>query len=354
VRIHFTAADLARTRLAGEPSRLAIAAFSLMSLPFAPGPAEVDLWRRAVRVGLAGRRPSSPGCGTGGDGRWGTSLLRELAGPGGPVPRLLRPAVGAGGIEEELDRMAATPRAALAKDLAYVARQRPMPRWSRALAVGELRAMDLLAAEVRAYYAVAVKPYWRVLHRALAADRAARARQLCDGGVEAVLCTLSPRLRWRSPVLEAGGPGGPDYDLGGRGLLLAPGPFVTYVPCDPAEGQPTLYYEAGQYPVPEGTAPPALLIGPDGPPEGLAALLGHGRAAVLQAVAEGASTSQLARRAGLSAASASEHATVLRRAGLLVTRRDGRFSHHTLTALGTELLLHVAVESAGSRAPSRS
>ncbi|MGW0577145.1 helix-turn-helix domain-containing protein [Streptomyces sp. NPDC002920] len=59
-------------------------------------------------------------------------------------------------------------------------------------------------------------------------------------------------------------------------------------------------------------------------------------------IAEGASTSQLARRVGLSIASASEHATVLRRAGLVTTHRTGRTRHHSLTPLGAELLLHAA------------
>ncbi|GAA2605350.1 helix-turn-helix domain-containing protein [Streptomyces axinellae] len=65
---------------------------------------------------------------------------------------------------------------------------------------------------------------------------------------------------------------------------------------------------------------------------------------MLEVIADGVTTGQLARRVGLSPASASEHTTVLRKAGLVATRRSGRTAHHSLTALGSELLF-------GSAAP---
>ena len=73
----------------------------------------------------------------------------------------------------------------------------------------------------------------------------------------------------------------------------------------------------------------------------LADLLDRTRADVLvalAALAEGASTTQLARRTGISAASASEHARVLRRSGLVESRRSGKSTLHTLTPLGRRLL----------------
>jgi DNA-binding transcriptional ArsR family regulator len=68
------------------------------------------------------------------------------------------------------------------------------------------------------------------------------------------------------------------------------------------------------------------------------ALLGRTRAAMLEAVGEGGTTIQLARRAGTWVPSASQHAQVLRQAGLLVTRRVGKSVHHSLTTLGAALL----------------
>ncbi|WP_197352750.1 hypothetical protein [Streptomyces bathyalis] len=55
-------------------------------------------------------------------------------------------------------------------------------------------------------------------------------------------------------------------------------------------------------------------------------------------IADGVSTGEPARRAGVSNASASEHATVLRNVGLVHTERAGRSSRHSLTLLGAELL----------------
>ncbi|MGW6529449.1 winged helix-turn-helix domain-containing protein [Streptomyces venezuelae] len=51
-------------------------------------------------------------------------------------------------------------------------------------------------------------------------------------------------------------------------------------------------------------------------------LLGRTRAAVLEEVADGCSTTDLARRVRLSASSASQHATVLRKVDLITTGRD--------------------------------
>jgi DNA-binding transcriptional ArsR family regulator len=70
----------------------------------------------------------------------------------------------------------------------------------------------------------------------------------------------------------------------------------------------------------------------------LGALVGRNRAAVMSSIVGGCSTTDIARRAGISLAAASQHATVLRDAGLITTHRHGRAVLHTLTPLGTELL----------------
>ncbi|MDG4865877.1 winged helix-turn-helix domain-containing protein, partial [Streptomyces sp. T-3] len=65
---------------------------------------------------------------------------------------------------------------------------------------------------------------------------------------------------------------------------------------------------------------------------------GRTRSAVLASVDGGCTTGELARRVGVSAASASQHATVLRESGLLATVRDGNSVLHTVTPLGAALL----------------
>ena len=70
----------------------------------------------------------------------------------------------------------------------------------------------------------------------------------------------------------------------------------------------------------------------------LADLLGRTRAAVLGAVNGGRNTTDLAQTVGTSIASASEHAAVLRSAGLISTHRTGPAVLHSLTPLGESLL----------------
>ena len=70
----------------------------------------------------------------------------------------------------------------------------------------------------------------------------------------------------------------------------------------------------------------------------LGKLVGQTRSAVLHGVGGGCTTSELARRVGVSLASASQHASVLREAGLVTTRRAGRSVAHRLTARGREML----------------
>lgn len=91
----------------------------------------------------------------------------------------------------------------------------------------------------------------------------------------------------------------------------------------------------------------------------LSALLGATRAAVLEAIADGGSTTDLAQRLGISPSSASEHAAVLRGAGLVVSARSRNQVRHRLTPLGAALLgIEVVAErvlgapaSAGIRPP---
>ena len=70
----------------------------------------------------------------------------------------------------------------------------------------------------------------------------------------------------------------------------------------------------------------------------LAALVGRYRAAVLRTIADGCTTTELADRVGISLATANQHVSVLRDAGLITTHRQGNSVLHVLTPLGAELL----------------
>ncbi|MFE9688985.1 DUF5937 family protein [Micromonospora sp. NPDC005806] len=189
-----------------------------------------------------------------------------------------------------------------------------------------------------------VGPHWDRIRDHLAQEVARRSTQLATKGLGPVLATLHPGLRWNSPALEVDC-GHPekvtDLHLAGRGLELVPSVFYRettppYVSsADPAAALVLFYpvsIEAHQ----------AIQIfrstDPDDHDWALADLLGRSRSLVLRCLAEGCSTTELAKRTGLSLAGASQHAAVLRNARLAVTNREGGAVRHSLTPLGHRLL----------------
>jgi DNA-binding transcriptional ArsR family regulator len=125
--------------------------------------------------------------------------------------------------------------------------------------------------------------------------------------------------------------------LRGRGLLLALSLFSNGDPglFTPWNDDPALLI----YPV-DLDAPTALRLWrrDESGDRALAGLLGTTRAAALRVIADGCTTTELARRLGISPGGASQHATVLRDAGLVVSRRFRNSVRHTLTGLGVDLL----------------
>ncbi|WP_412539664.1 winged helix-turn-helix domain-containing protein [Longispora sp. K20-0274] len=169
---------------------------------------------------------------------------------------------------------------------------------------------------------VAVDPHWEHVRARVAADRAGRTKALLDGGTGLLLRTLHPAVRWAAPVLELPGPER-DVRLDGSGLLLQPSVFCWRRP--ELHDDRVLVYPATAEPVRE--------------PRDLGALIGRARAAMLSVLSTGgASTTELALRTGLSAATASQHATILRAAGAISTRRAGQSVLHSLTPLGERML----------------
>lgn len=149
-------------------------------------------------------------------------------------------------------------------------------------------------------------------------------------------------MRWNPPTLEIRMLNGVDVDLHlkGQGIILAPSAFGARTTVDDGAPQPVITYPAGHdQPLLRATtfAPhPDLHRSSPAVP----ALLGRTRAAVLNTIAEhpGCSTKELATLAGIAPATASEHATVLREAGLITTGRDRNAVFHNPTDLDLALL----------------
>ncbi len=313
LRVHFTAQDLARTTIAAGPDPLWEVLLSLHQTQTRDGQATLGNWRRR-----ASRTP-----------RGDLALLRELAPPTGYSPDFLTP--GGDGLGASLDALASTPPARLQTELAYLATRTAASPWTRDLGTGRAEAIRQLTGAVQSYYDTALRPYWPSIRRHIANDRARRVDEMSRTGVEGVLSGLHPHIRWRAPVLEILDFANADLYLEGRGLVLQPSFFCWEAPTklrDPSLPQTLVY----------STAPPPGALEASSGPAGLTALLGRTRAVALEAVAGGCSTSELARRCGVSLASASQQATILREAGLITTRRDGAAVRHEITALGLHLL----------------
>lgn len=184
---------------------------------------------------------------------------------------------------------------------------------------------------MRAYFAACLQgDTWHRVQARKASAAAEFADDLAAGGLKNALNRLGPGIRFDGEILEVEGVPDREVTLTGKGLRLSPSVFWQR-PAFAEQGfddRPVLVYPVDSTPgLPE---PPAS--------DPLVGLLGRTRAEVLRAVVGGAGTGEVARRLGVSAASVSEHATALRDAGLVATRRDGKRVRHMPTELGRRLL----------------
>ncbi|MBB5120263.1 regulator [Streptomyces eurocidicus] len=318
IRIHFTADDFARVRFAPRPSPLPETHAALMML----GTRHEELLF----------------------GRWRNRLLRSLPGAVRPLADLVPDGVP----PAFLDVLGDTPDEGLAlirsarpefvrAGIEQVYAERTAPPWIRGLHGGQDEAWRVFVRAQRAAYESVLAPVWPLVQDLHRAEFTRHALALAEQGLGAALAGLAPGSRlcdgvWEWPV--PGARGVREVRLGGRGLILRPtfhwrhGPLVQDLPDRPV----ALAYPAGRGlpPVPDGG---------DGPPdEALAGVLGRTRLAMLRCLDEARTTTGLARRTGVSNATASAHASALRAAGLLTTTRTGRSVHHVRTPLA-ELLL---------------
>jgi DNA-binding transcriptional ArsR family regulator len=323
-RIHFTAQDLARIRIADEPRPLLETNMAMRLLQERNQPVRFDAWRHRVLTRLS--RPAR--------------LLFGLVPPRGYTPMFLVPNES-GGVAQQLDLVRGTHSSTISTEMTHFAERHAPPGWARGL---DRSAMQCLADLLGQFHAVAVAPYWPQISALFTADRTARGREFLDGGIDRLLVSLHPTgVRWRPPVLEiltvsrlSG-----ELHLHGRGLLLVPTVFGAEAPTiDTAGPQPCLTYPARHRGQIIAAASADDVTSHDVPPAHLVALLGRTRAAVLHTIAghPGCTTTELAAAARISPSSASEHATVLRTAGLITTLRHHQAVLHTLTPAGDSLL----------------
>jgi len=322
-RIHFTAEDLSRIRVSPTLGPLAetVKALSLLRCPMQPR-ALFSEWRTQVQGKITPQMKTLmamfPAGSTGVD-------LCVLTGEA--------PTIGHG-----VQALLTVPREHLLAEMEFADRQHRLP--AAAWAMADPGAREPLADATQAAYQALVQPYWARIHACLHAEQMARSRTLAYEGGDRLLTSLQNQwIRWRPPVLEVLVPGRIELYLAGRGIALVPSVFVGQGPhlhqhLNDGKAAPWLVLPVTD----DGTGHARLWGGPRPGGTALAALVGRNRAAVLASIADGCTTTELADRTGISVAAASQHASVLRDAGLIVTRRQGGAVLHVLTPLGTELL----------------
>ncbi|MEV0223310.1 DUF5937 family protein [Streptomyces sp. NPDC050704] len=237
--------------------------------------------------------------------------------------------------EEEIAGVRAAEPEAAGEDVARALADTPgaagSPR-GRALLADPARTVRELADLLEAAWHTLVEPDWPRLRALLEADVAFHSRRLAEVGLGGLLPELDPRFAWHAGTLTVDWKGEHVRELGGQGLVLMPSVFSwpdVVSGFDPP-WQPTLVYPArgigGLWAEPS-----------DRTPEALVRILGRGRATVLTALDEPATTTALAFRLGLAPSSVSAHLSALRDAGLLLSRRYGHQVLYERTPLGIAL-----------------
>lgn len=266
-------------------------------------------------------------------GRW--RPLLTLAPAWGYTPDFLTPAEGSTEVDAGIERVRSTPREVLRRDLDQLAGGRAVPRWVGDLAMGEVAPLRALTGLMRSYFDELLAPYWPRMQRSVDEELHRLAQVMAYGGADALLDAVSPTMRWDSPVLHLATKSGEhDMHLEGEGVVLQPSFFaVDDVTPMQVPGMPLVL----AYPV----RPELGWCTEDetSTKQSLPHLLGRTRANALEQVAGSpCTTSQLAQSLGVSPASASHAAKVLREAGLVTSAQHGKQVVHRATALGTQLL----------------
>lgn len=236
-------------------------------------------------------------------------------------------------IEDELARIAATDPTIVRAD---VLRAFPegVPHSAAPFIDSTEEAVAALVEQMRSFWDAAIAPWWERMSGFLESEIAARSRRLVTRGGATAFVDLDPDVSWDGETLTLSSVkvSSRDVDLAGRGLLLIPSvlAFGTWPRID-APWDPALTYQ------PPGIGD--LWSADHRTSRGLDQLIGRRRAALLRSLERSASTLELARRTGWGPGGVSTHLGVLREAGLVVRRRDGRQVIYSRTATGDALCI---------------
>jgi DNA-binding MarR family transcriptional regulator len=321
IRIELTDDDLSRTRLALSPLWELVASLFLLRRPDkAPDHQPwVERARRSLRgVDLGPLDPSVP-------------FARSIPDFISPIP--IDPLAS---LEDEIERVRATEPEVVRADIADCWPDGAPPQWDR-VAARPREMADRIADALLACWQATLADDWARVRAVLEGEMLGRARSLALAGSGAVLEELHPSVRWRPPVVEVTKDKPYDLCLEGRPLVLVPLVFAgSVLLANQRMGDAIgLGYQV------RGTG--GLWVSEQGgDEERLELLLGHGRAAVLRAIAHPATTTELAARLGYAPSTVSAHLDVLARAGLVERHRVRRRVFYALNDAGSSLVALLA------------
>jgi DNA-binding transcriptional ArsR family regulator len=262
-------------------------------------------------------------------------FLQLIHADGFAVPDFVIPAPPPGRVhtlDDALDSVAAVPDWRLTEDLS--------PRHT--LLQDGQAAKRRLTSAIHGVYRQAISEDWDAIERILHADVSKRAAQVATYGVDRMLSTLHPTVTWRSPVLTVHSMcSGPERVRNGQGIVLIPVVGRDFsVLTSVNEWEPAvLTYPALPAAALSDPAPATRSGDEDDASRALVELIGRTRTGVLLVLGAHASlsTSEVAQECGISVSSASEHASVLRRAGFIASVRRGKAVRHSITPLGLRI-----------------
>ena len=331
IELRLSASDLSRVGFAYSP--LAEAATSLHMLAAGRARPVHQRWLELVRERLQGIDlellvaivPARP-------------RLDSFLFVGGEDPRTT--------IEEQLSVLASADPTWIRTEMESVWGSESMPPAAAQVVALGSSGVHRIAEELYDYWQVAIAPYWPRMRAVLDGDLTHRAAQLTRGGLGALWADLHQELRVDGSTIRIDKPQySCQYDLSGSGLRLVPSVFAwpkLIVDVDP-HNRPALTY---------GARGVGLLWERDAEVDegdALGALMGRTRALILARLALPLSTTRLAAQIGYSPPAVSQHLAVLRRCGLVSSRRAGRSVLYQRTALASGLLAASQVDQAPAR-----
>ncbi|MGY1503366.1 hypothetical protein ACW4TU_43515 [Streptomyces sp. QTS52] len=176
-----------------------------------------------------------------------------------------------------------------------------------------------------------IAPHEERIQERLHAERVRHAHTLFHARTDGMLAGPGPTIHWRPPVLEIDPhPEHRDVRLDGQGLLLIPSCFCWHAPIAVADsGLPPVLLDPLHH-------LPATIPHAESPP--LHVLLGTTRPAIPRACATGSTTTEAARRAGVTPTTVAITPPYCATPALITSHRHANTVPHPLTPLGAALL----------------